>query len=330
MLSLLVTGCKKEEEKDKTSKGTTPPVTVEKPDEEPEKIEYSGPISQTTGVLLTVENKKNNHFAVMVENSKPARPHTGLASADIVYEMKVEYDITRFLAIYNDSIPNKIGPVRSSRHYYLPLSIDLNLPYIHFGGSSFAYNDLKLMKQTHIDGITQGKYFSRDNSRKAPHNAYLHPAKLPSFTEEIAGAPFTFAEKIDDSLPSVKEISFSYNNFTDVKYVFEPKIPAYKRFLEGDGHVDRETGSIIQTQNVIVLVAKHKKLGTSGNHIDIDFKAGGKAFYYTNGKKQEGTWVNLNGDLKFLDGNGEVVKLSKGKTWIQVIEETVSVVESIQ
>src|SRR5262249_8389215 len=50
--------------------------------------------------------------AVKVENTPDARPQAGLDQADVGYEEAVEGGITRYIAIFNSSIPHVIGPVR--------------------------------------------------------------------------------------------------------------------------------------------------------------------------------------------------------------------------
>ena len=106
--------------------------------------------SITTGD--TASTSDSHPFIVSVENSVASRPHSGLYKADIVWEMEVEYGITRFLAVFNDELPDKVGPVRSARHYFLPIIKQMNAPFYHFGGSKFAYNEIAEEKLVTFDG----------------------------------------------------------------------------------------------------------------------------------------------------------------------------------
>ena len=54
-------------------------------------------------------------LSVKVENTPDARPQAGIDQADVVYEEVVEGNITRFLAMFNSTVPAVIGPVRSVR-----------------------------------------------------------------------------------------------------------------------------------------------------------------------------------------------------------------------
>lgn len=54
-----------------------------------------------------------------INNHPAARPQSGIASADVVYEMLAEGDVTRFLALFQSEIPDSIGPIRSARSILL-------------------------------------------------------------------------------------------------------------------------------------------------------------------------------------------------------------------
>lgn len=79
-------------------------------------------------------------LAVMVENSPDARPQSGLAAADVVYEIVAEGGVTRFMAMYLcDAIThdNLIAPLRSARMYFFEIASEYNRPiYSHIGGAN--------------------------------------------------------------------------------------------------------------------------------------------------------------------------------------------------
>ena len=66
--------------------------------------------------------------AVMVNNIKACRPQRGLSDAKVLYEIKVEGGITRFMALYDDynTIPT-IGPIRSARDQFFRLVLPFSL-----------------------------------------------------------------------------------------------------------------------------------------------------------------------------------------------------------
>lgn len=77
-------------------------------------------------------------LGVMIENSKPARPQSGLSSADVIYEAVAEGGITRFMAVFYCQGSDIVGPVRSARTYYLDWMSEYGLSplYAHVGGAN--------------------------------------------------------------------------------------------------------------------------------------------------------------------------------------------------
>ena len=77
---------------------------------------------------------KERPIAVMVDNDDDnARPHAGLSESYLIYEMAVEGGSTRFMALFRSAGTKKIGPVRSSRHYYLDYAKENDVPFVVFG-----------------------------------------------------------------------------------------------------------------------------------------------------------------------------------------------------
>jgi len=83
-------------------------------------------------------------LTVVIENHADARPQSGLAKADVVYEAVAEGAITRFLAVfycgvaaYSTEGEYDVGPVRSARTYFLDWASEYgDFPlYAHVGGA---------------------------------------------------------------------------------------------------------------------------------------------------------------------------------------------------
>ena len=91
----------------------------------------------------------------MVNNHPLARPQSGLNKADIVYEIFAEGNVTRFLAIFQSEQPEKIGPVRSARDYYIELAKGYDSLYIAHGNSPEAK---KMLDNGYIDNLN-GLYY---------------------------------------------------------------------------------------------------------------------------------------------------------------------------
>ena len=72
--------------------------------------------------------------AVMVNNVSYAMPQYGVGEADIIFEIPVEGDATRFMALYGDytQVP-QICPIRSCRYYFPALSQGFDAFYVNWG-----------------------------------------------------------------------------------------------------------------------------------------------------------------------------------------------------
>lgn len=84
--------------------------------------------------------KNRRPVLAMVENHVEARPQSGLASADLIYEALAEGGITRFMGVfYCKAVADgdKIAPVRSARIYFVNIAAEYNTPvYVHVGGGN--------------------------------------------------------------------------------------------------------------------------------------------------------------------------------------------------
>lgn len=262
-------------------------------------------------------------LAVMIENSPAARPQSGLIHADVVYEMYVEGKITRFMAIFNDKDSAVTGPVRSVRHYYLDIVREWDALLIHYGGSSFAQDIYKKDNSIkRIDGMYDTEYYWRDKSRKAPHNAYVNTAECrKEIDTKQDERGFLFAENIPVGQDYSKIVIPYHSGHTVTSYVFDASKGVHRRFINGNPHVDRETGQQIEVKNVIIQYAKHRPLNTPGGHIDIKLVSSGPAEYFINGNHFKGSWKKESKSHKtvFYDEKGQEVMLMPGNTWIQVV-----------
>ncbi|MFJ8649987.1 DUF3048 domain-containing protein [Streptomyces sp. NPDC093546] len=123
-------------------------------------------------------------LAVKIDNVRPARPHTGLGAADIVYVEQVEAGQSRILAVFSSRQPPTVGPVRSVRESDMEL-------LRQFGRPALAYSGAQSKLQPLIDAAplfplapsdAPGAYL-RGGDRPAPHNLYLRPDRA------LAAAP---------------------------------------------------------------------------------------------------------------------------------------------
>ena len=79
-------------------------------------------ISALTGLPADEEIRARPVVAVKIDNADgKSTPQIGINEADVVYEIQVEGQVTRFLALYQSTDAAPIGPVRSARSSELSL-----------------------------------------------------------------------------------------------------------------------------------------------------------------------------------------------------------------
>ncbi|WP_069886673.1 DUF3048 domain-containing protein [Streptomyces luteocolor] len=129
-------------------------------------------------------------LAVKIDNVRPARPQTGLDSADIVYVEQVEAGLSRLMAVYASRFPSTVGPVRSARETDLELLRQFDDPVLAFSGAQSKL--LPLIDDAPVRAVPPGKApgdaYYRGGGKVAPHNLFLRPEALKKDLPR-AGAP---------------------------------------------------------------------------------------------------------------------------------------------
>ena len=101
---------------------------------------------------INIYNGVERPVAIMIDNHKGAWPQAGLNDAYIVYEIIVEGGETRLMPVFKGKDLDKIGPVRSARHYFLDYAMENDAIYVHFGSSPQALSDIATYKVNNING----------------------------------------------------------------------------------------------------------------------------------------------------------------------------------
>ena len=317
---MMVTGCSQ----DKEPVEEQPEKQVDEEIVKGTELSFQYPLSG----LKTEEEPGDRAVAVVVNNHPKARPQSGLTQADIVYEVLAEGNVTRFLAIFESEHPEKIGPVRSARDYFIELAKGYDSLFIAHGYSPEAKDMLRNGTIDHLNGIQyDGSLFKRVDFRQAPHNSYISyeniekGAKKSGYLLNKAPEALTFykEEQLDQITgEETIEASVSYGNSTfDIRYEYDSDAEKYHRFSVGEDTVDLDSGESILLDNVFIVEMDHKVADNQGRK-EIDLISGGRGYLLQKGVRTEVEWKNIDGRiLPFV--NGERVKLVPGKTWINIV-----------
>ena len=282
------------------------------------------------GVLVPVDQSRLQPYAVMVENNPDARPLSGPAKANLVYEVPVEGGLTRFMLVFDATTTvDAIGPVRSARPYFVDFADSLNAVYAHVGGSPAALDQLKAMKSVRgLNEFFNGKYFWRSAKREAPHSTYtrtdlLHEAGIEKKWSEGHFRSWRYTDDEPDSGTSTRRgvlngPNFGSTGWQQAHWTYQPKENTYQRF-EANVMAKDQDGTAVQAKNVVVLLTDGKVLDPEGR-LSIRTTGKGKAFLYHNGKRESIMWYRTAGEhLRFETVDGLEATLNRGTTWIEVV-----------
>lgn len=298
--------------------------------------------SPLTGVQVEPSLAQRAVTGVMIENSVDARPQAGLVDAGVVFEAIAEGGITRFLALFQESQPDYIGPIRSARPYYVRWAAGFDAGYTHSGGSGEALALIQSLGVKDMDHGTYGnKYFDRVSNRYAPHNVYTSMARLDELrnSKGYTSSTFTPFARIEETEKKVEvttepvatapvfapanTIAFNISSpLYNTSYTYDATTNVYKRVMAGQPHSDEKSGKQISPTVVIALVMSYG-IHPDGVHSTYANVGSGKVLIFQNGVVQEGTWSKATdtASLAFKDSAGVDIPLQPGQKWITAIPD---------
>ena len=278
--------------------------------------------------------------AVMVNNVSYAMPQYGVGQADIIFEIPVEGDATRFMALYGDytQVP-QICPIRSCRYYFPALSQGFDAFYVNWGIDDTIADYLEALDLDQIEGITNtGGLFGRDQDRlnqgySLEHTGYFDGTKLVSYiesqglrtdlNEDKKGPAFQFNGLEEQLKPEGSDCTSVQINFgaQSSQFTYDAENKVYLKQINGDAQVDGKTGEQLAFTNVFVLETDISVRDSVG-HKEIDWDGGTDSvgYYVSNGGVQKITWSkdynNESSYLRFYDESGQEISINRGKSYI--------------
>jgi hypothetical protein len=304
-------------------------------------------------VPLTEAARATRHpISVMVDDQSGARPQSGLSTADLVYQAPAEGGIPRYMAVYQAGDAESIGPIRSTRLYYIGWASEWNALYAHVGGAPNALaflrqNDKRLVynaDEFHW-GPTTG-YMVRIRERTAPHNVYSSSTLLFQLADRLGARSnvdkpaWTF---IDDAPLAARPtggtivVPYLYNKVT-MRY--DRQTNRYLRSVTGETlQIDAANGQPVAPKNVIVQFVTVGALANrpgQGNNIkkgrlELGYIGTGKAIVMRNGEVIQATWSKASDRqptlFRYAGGTqkGQPISLVRGQIFIQIVPKTMKV-----
>ncbi len=289
-------------------------------------------INPLTGLLINEQASKRRPIGVMINNLKPALPQSGISQADVVYETLVEGAITRLFAVFQDFDSEKIGPIRSARHYFLDFAFDFDALYVHYGLSPQAYTAIKKYNAPSLNGLSalDSVMCYQDKNRVRPHSTYT------SFEGLMAGIdykgynimadsdfhnPLYFSETEYTPLEGTEAsvVRLDYSGYS--KPWFEFRDGYYFRYQFNQPHIDEQTQEQLSYKNIIIeLVDIYNIPGDNSGRLDMSLISKGNGYYITNERAIPIYWKkqsHYQPTVYYLE-SGEKLLINKGKTWISI------------
>lgn len=281
---------------------------------------------------INIFNGNERPIAVMIDNHSGAWPQAGLQKAYMVYEIIVEGGETRLMALFKGVDVEKIGPVRSSRHYFLDYAMENDAIYVHYGWSPQAESDIKTFKIQNINGITESSSnFWRVKDKKSPHNVLTSTEKIKSMAEKKDYGLESNDKSVlnyvvnEVNLEDGKEatnVKIPYSTLQSVEYNYNEDSKVYERKARGKEQKDYETKEILTTKNIIIEFVENYTLNDSENKGRQGIKNIGTfdGYYITNGKaiKIKCTKNDRTNRTVYKDLEGQEIKVNDGNTWVQI------------
>lgn len=295
--------------------------------------------SEITNEWIDESLKNQRPIAVMVDNEKKALPHYGLTEADVVYEIMnstANGRVTRFMAIVKDwGKIEQFGSIRSTRSTNIMLAAEWNAVLCHDGGPFYVNEWLAKKYSANFSGG-----FSRvKNGKPTEFTEYICAGDLDKkfsnskytteYNEFYPGQHYFFSNtEIDLSTVGnafdCREIELPFpHNSSRLQY--NESTGTYDYYEYGQAHTDPQHDNAQLTfKNLLIQDTTFAQLDPNGYLIYNAIDSGRDAYYITNGKAIEVTWIKAaeNEPTIYLDKQtGEQIELNTGKTYVALVPD---------
>jgi len=321
------------------------PHPTPEPTPEPEPVYDS--FNPLTGLPMEGTKIRNRPMAVILNNIPESLPMNGVSDADIIYEVLVEGGITRMLALYQDiSRVEKVGSIRSARHYTVEIANSYDAILASAGGSPQAFSMVRQLGIPHLNEVEGPlrEIFFRDRNRvpgrrfESLHSVVLTGARaaewLPKYDfrqmhEDDYEQMLTFVE---DGTPrggsAALDVTakFTHGNVTNFTYTPEGSV-YYMREFNRD-FIDANDNSRPAYTNILILKTSVSPIrGDSSGRLNIETTGSGVGYFVCGGKYIEIDWVRADRETPFIytHKDGTALEFGIGRTYICIIPNNMDV-----
>ncbi|HWL49175.1 MAG TPA: DUF3048 domain-containing protein, partial [Acidimicrobiia bacterium] len=258
-------------------------------------------------------------------------PQSGIEAADAVFEYLAE-GVTRFMAFWQQSESEYLGPMRSARPTDQTLLAFFNEPTQAISGGQSWVQDMIASVGVHLIGEVEPATF-RVSGRRAPHNLYTNTILLREYADErgypdepIDGPMWEFGPMREDGEEAAK-VSFDFQG-NPVEWTWDEAEGTWLRTLAGDdSNTITEEGEESQIA-FPVLIALYVEQDFVGDLPTSRTTGQGLVYIFAEGKVVQGTWQREDIDEWFTlaDNEGEPILVPPGQTWISLVPNSSGIV----
>jgi hypothetical protein len=304
-------------------------------------------VSPTTGRPLP-ESMVFRPVLVVMDNAAQARPQTALMLADIVYEFPLDRADhgTRYLAIFSDNLPERVGPVSSSRAYLAQTALEWGGLYVSLGDPEGEKDDYPLLADSGLpfraeDGGAAAEFFYRDKTITSieEHTFFfkLREYVVANFNTAVMPVDTRFSFEQGVTYEKGKSfvtvgVPFTSSDVERVLFTYDAASNLLLRSDKNSKNVLGESKSLTPTndalgykneriaaQNLIVQYVRVSAFDSTFRSVTLI--GNGDCMYFVNGRAVPGRWSrpSLSEPTTYKLYDGTLLRLEPGSTWIMMM-----------
>lgn len=257
-------------------------------------------------------------LAVLVDNAIGV-PISGIRPASMVVEMPVEGGLTRLMLVFDRSDPGRVGPVRSSRPYFVELATRMDAVQVHDGGSPDALAAIAASRTPTFNAYQRGDLFSRGDG-VAPYNLFSAGDLLRAAMNRLdLGRGRTISGTIfraPPETPEVGDVAVGFGSPYRSAFRYDPALNAYRWVRDGVVAVDAAGEAVVVDAVLVGAIEARVIPDDPYGRLSIPLR-GGPATLFLGGRAVEGRWEPRDVvGVAFVTATGELVDLAPFKTWL--------------
>jgi|GEM_PF-3503433 len=303
-------------------------------------------INPLTGLATDSVTSRNRPVMVSIANNRSAMPTNatnGISQADVVYELLVEYGVTRLMALYQDfSNVGLVGSIRSVRHYTVELAEAHDAILIHAGGSQHGLEEITSRNITNFNEVEgpRRSIFSRNILRIPDHTMELYQSCVTTGPAAISGFsryrirttqrndfvnPYLFTHNpIPTGGARAHEVTVRFSREKSTSFTFNENNNLYTMSQYTGVFRDANNDAAVTFTNLIIIRIPISALidhRGDPSRRDMSTVGSGTGYFVSNGRMIAINWSrpDKSSQFVFTQGNGSIIELGRGKTYIGII-----------